>query len=1033
MKIHPLALGVAAAAIWLLSPASSPAQVSTATVYATVTDPSGALIPGARVTLTNTATGVATERQSNAAGAAAFDFLRVGSYTIEITSDGFKAFEGQNIELSAGQTVRLSFPLEVGAVTETVIVQDIAPLVQTSASEQSQTFGEEKVSELPLSRRNFTGLLSINTGVTPVEGGSGSSVRMNGVGRNGAAFAVDGGEASANPEGRGASVYGAPNYIDLLSIEGIQEVQMVKGTVPAEYGNLVGGQIQIVTRSGTNEFHGSLFHGFRSEELFATDANDKARGIGKNPLTFNQFGGSIGGPVVKNRAFFFFDYEGYRERALSTASDDVPTAEHRQQIINAQPIFEQAFSFIPLPNQPVPEGSNTGLYFVARSAQRDDNHIDAKGDIRLGNASNLALTYSRGRPFQLQPRINPNGANDRTYQAFQERGAASYVVGGSSWTSESRFSFNLNDLDRFDAFFAQQYDNGRTEEQEFDNRIPRFNTDLGWGGLSAEQWLIEGYTWNLSEKFAKHVGNHSLKFGVSYQKQCCFRTNPENPNIRFQGLESLLTNRPTYLQPTYGSGRFTAKMYQWGAFAQDDFRVNDRLTLNLGVRWDYMSPMVARPEQGTTSAFYNADGLLDAAFNFGEFRDPEKPYNPDRFNFGPRVGLAYKVDDAGRTVVRAGFGLMHSAISAGTAWQSVGRLGVPFRVRFTADQAEQFGLRYGSTTGEMRMISANLSSSGDSRNVFSFFDPDLQTPYSMQWHAGVQQQIGRDMVFETSYNGTRGVQFPMHRPPNLPFRTGPNAGQRPNPNLNISWYVDSSQTTKYHSWQTSLKKRYSRNFTGSLHYTFAKATATDGGDIGAYYQGDNLGGIQDFFNLAAEWGPAAGDVRHYFAAEFLYDLPRLSGMNPVVRHVLGGWQLSSIITANSGQPINIGQGSAVPGRPDQVSDDFTFDDYNETGQYLNPAAFQLVPVDPVSGATTRPGTLSRNAVRGLGQYNVDFGLGKNFAITESVNFRIRADMFSAFNDQQLANLQTNIFNSQFGLFRGTTGARTMQINTRLTF
>src|SRR5690606_35605028 len=120
---------------------------------------------------------------------------------------------------------------------------------------------------------------------------------------------------------------------------------------------------------------------------------------GKNPLTFNQFGGSIGGPIVKNKAFFFFDYEGYRERALSTVSDDVPTAEHRQQIINAQPIFEQAFSFIPLPNQPVPEGSNTGLYFVARSAQRDDNHVDAKGDIRLGDASNLALTYSRGRPF----------------------------------------------------------------------------------------------------------------------------------------------------------------------------------------------------------------------------------------------------------------------------------------------------------------------------------------------------------------------------------------------------------------------------------------------------------------------------------------------------------------------------------------------------------------------------------------------------------------------------------------------------------
>ncbi len=1032
MKLSLTAVAVLACVLGIVIPAG--AQVNTATVYATVADSTGAVIPGATVTLTHSDTGVASTRSTNEVGNASFDFLPVGTYTVEIESDGFKKFSGQNFALSAGQTVRQTFAMEVGQITEVVTVEDIAPLVQTSAAEQVQTFEARKVAELPLGRRNFTGLLRVNTGVTPVTGGSGSGVRMNGIGRNGTAFAVDGGEASSNPEGRGASVYQAPNYIDIMSIEGVQEVQMVKGTVPAEYGNLVGGQVQLVTKSGTNEWHGSLFHGIRADNLNATNSFLKSRGIGKTPQTFNQFGGSVGGPIVKNKAFIFSTYEGYQERRLRQVDGNVPTAQLRERMVAAVPGYQSVLSFFPLPNQPHDPEDTDGVFIDVGSERREDNHVDIKGDIRLGSQSNLALTYARGRPFRYLPRIHLNGSNDRTWEVVQERGTASYVIGGTSWTSESRFTYSINDSGRLDQFFLQQFDNGLSEEQEFDNRLPRFSTNLGWGGPGAELFLLEGYTVNISEKFAKHIGNHSFKFGGSYVGHCCRRSNPENPSMRFVGLQDLLDNVVTEVVPTFGTGDFVGRMFEIGFFVQDDWRVNDRLTLNLGLRYDFISNMVATPDGGSDSAFRNADGLLDDSFNFGPLRDPENPYDNDSINIGPRIGMAYKIDQNARTVLRAGFGTLFSPLTPGLAWQSVGRLGVPFRTRFQKAEAADLGLRFGTTTGELRKIVATRNASGEFRDTFSYFDPGLEAPYSMHWHFGLQRQLARDMVLETSYVANRGIKFPMHRRANNIIRTGPNAGQKPNPNLAITYYVDSSQTTMYHSWQSSLRKRYGKRHSFSLHYTWGKALSDNGGDVGAYYQGDNNGGIvQDFFNLRAEWGPSAGDTTHYFASEWLVDLPSMRGSG-AIRHVLGGWQVSAILSAHTGQPFRVGQGSAIPGsRPDYVGGEATHSNFEQTLQYLNKDAFAKVALDPVSRATVRPGNLGNNALRGIGRTNLDLGIGKNFSVTESVNLRIRADLFSAFNSSTLSRLNTNINSGTFGRLRGSYGERVIQINTRLTF
>jgi hypothetical protein len=363
------------------------AQQTTATFYAVLTDSTGGSVPDATATLTHEGTGLTFTRTTSATGEAVFDFLRVGTYQLRIEAKGFKRVESKGIELTAAQNVRQTFVLELGATTETVNVESSAPLVNTVSSEQLNTFDNAKITDLPVFRRNYTSLLAVNTGVTMAAEG----VRMNGIGKNGVAYTVDGTDAGGNPEGRYSSNYLQPNLIDIMSIEAIQEVHTIKGVPPAEYGNMVAGQVNLLSRSGSNQFHGSLFENFRSEEL---DARHQ-RLPNKPGLTFNQFGGSLGGPIKRDRIFFFGVYEGYRDRAFTLLQETLMTSRLRDEAIRANPSYKLYLDHIPLPNRPVGPNDDTGLFVSPTSSPRDDNHADIKGDIRVGSNSNVSLSYSR--------------------------------------------------------------------------------------------------------------------------------------------------------------------------------------------------------------------------------------------------------------------------------------------------------------------------------------------------------------------------------------------------------------------------------------------------------------------------------------------------------------------------------------------------------------------------------------------------------------------------------------------------------------
>jgi hypothetical protein len=528
----------------LAGTAAAWSQVTTATLYGTVTDPTGAVLPGADVTITNEGTSETRQTLTAETGEFLFTNMPVGAYSVKIALTGFKTSVTKGIGLAAGQNVRQIFRLELGGVTDTVTVQGSSPLVNTVSAEQRESLSRLQVMELPLSRRNVTNILRLSSGVDV----GGGSVRINGSGKSGAGITMDGTDANANPsEGRSMEQYGGANYIDVVSIEAVQEVQLMRGVMSAEYGGVVSGQVNVISKSGTNAFHGSLFENYRSHLFnarnpFQPSRNADGSEIRKNREVFNQFGGSLGGPVLKDRAFFFATYEGYRESTFQRVNGNVPTQRLRDEILQALPFQE------------------TRLLL-------DTNHVVARGDVLLTKGSNLTVTFTRNRPFGLDPRFNVNGSNDRTFDYAQDRVTSQYTLTRPRWISETRFGFNNADMERLDNYFTF-VDPKNAEKVEWQRRVPRLSIQgiAGWG--SAEVWQMEGATYSLDEKIALHRGKHLFKFGGRYVRNTGSRTNPENPSYAFNSKADMLANIPGTVIITYGShGPHKSRMYEFGFFA----------------------------------------------------------------------------------------------------------------------------------------------------------------------------------------------------------------------------------------------------------------------------------------------------------------------------------------------------------------------------------------------------------------------------------------------------------------------------------
>ena len=965
------------------------AQVTTATLYGRIMDPSGAAIPQAKILLTNEQTNATANGLSDAQGEFTIPFLSGGTYTISLTAQGFKAQKQIGVALSAGQRVGTEYRLELGNVAEVVEVSSSAPLINTVSAEQREGKSQVQVRELPLARRDWTNIIGLGTGITTQNTG----VSMNGLPGSGFRLTVDGTDAEGDPEVPSLGMAQNFNPIRTVSLEAIAELDVTKGIPSAELANTLSGGINIITKSGTNALHGSLFLNNQVENLAARPQFATIKG----PLVYNQFGGSVGGAIVKNKLFFFGVYEGYRQRRALTITGQVPTAEFRARATAAVPAYKPFFDLFPLPVT-APAGALTAFYVTNSPNAGTDNHAVSRVDYRIKDSLSMSARYTRGRPQVQNPRIAT--LNPQVFTGIAESGTLNFIYTRSSWSNETRFGVNHNEVSRIDGIYTLG--------------LAGISGNLGFG-TGGETLTRAGETLSWENVTAKTVGRHNFKMGGIYLVRRARRENVESPDIQYANEADFLANIPSRVQVTFGVLPFLMKQLSFGGFVQDDFRVNRRLTLNLGVRYDY----VTVPEERDARLFnLSQQGT-------GPLRPRNSIYNADRNNFAPRLGFAYTADPSAKTVIRGGLGMFVQPRNLFTPIDLVQNAAdEPFRRIFSRAEVLQFpALRYPVVNANVLPIvkGAPLAPS-------AAISENFPNAYSLQFQLGIQRQLTNTLVLETGYIGTRGLKLNMVRDVNQVDRI---TGLRAIPALGQIRYYDGSDRSRYESWQTSLRKRLSSNFLYNVHFTWAKQLTFSDGDLVL-----NSLRPQDNNNLRAERGPGPTDVRRRLASDFVYELPfqKLGGNSAFSRLAFGGWQLSGITTVQSGNSFQIANPSSIPGqRADYVGGEVYRPNPNSDLFYLNRAVFREVPLIQASGAPGRPGTLGRSALRLPGFWNVDLGLAKNMNFSERYRFQIRADLLNSFNHTNFSAVDSNIRSANFGKFTGTRGARVIQLNARFTF
>jgi len=994
------------------------AQENTATIYGSVTDPSGAAMTGVKVIITNELTSRVTSTTTNGQGQFTFNFLPIGRYTLSLDQTGFKPQKRTGMQLVAGQKLGLTVKMQLATATQSVTVSGEEPMIETSSSDQLSTVSTTQVSQLPLAKENWTTLLTQQPGATAkTTGPNGGGLSMNGLPPGGFSFTVDGTNASNDPELPAFGFYGSFNLISGVNNDAIAEVSIIQGIAPATVSDTMSGNVNVITKSGTNQFHGDVYE---MNDPSALDSRNwfLPAGDRKPRSTYNQFGGSLGGPIVKNRVFGFGSYQGAKLSALKVITDDVPTP----YLINNSPaIYSDIWKAFP--TAPQPAGNPTALttqYTRIGSTVQNDSNGTIRLDIYPTQSNILTVRYLRSRPYSNKPNIV--AIDPRVTTGHSDEFNASFIhTGGANWTSSTRFGYNRLRLSRADQGLATDL-----EQVKF-----------GFDSQGAENFSKVGSTYTFEEGIAINHGRQSIQVGGIVQQQNAGRIDLNTATVSYSSLSDFQNNIPNQVVITYDLPQFRLRTYQFGGYIQDDIKVSQALTVNLGLRYDYFT--VPQEKNGLVFDRGIDPNNPQLGIGFGPYRPANNMYNADYNNFGPRVGFAWGLGADRKTVIRGGTGIFVSPhpIFGGPIEELQASATTPFRIYINRSQALAAGIKYPVTRSQYQAILQNLQTSGVISSNFAntAIDPNFPNPYSIQWMIGVERQLPWGMVGSVQYVGTRGLKLSTVIQQNLPNRT---TGIAPDPTFSQFRLYVPFDNSKYNSLQASLQKRMSNGFMFNLSYT--RATNNSLEDANLLLENPP----QDPNNLHADWGPTSYSIRNQFNANFVYDVPVLTWLktsNSVVKQALGGWEVSSVITADDGLPWNITNGnSSYPSdRPNVGTGSFTLGNYQGTPQYnsgvvqfLNPAAFSAVPIVGVSGAQATPGNLGRDAVWGPGSFDIDGTLRKSFSITEHVHLMIHGDFLDLLNHPNFSGLVTNTSKGSFGQLTSAT-SRQVQIGAKISF
>ena len=1064
------------------------AQTTTSTIAGLVKDDSGAVIPAAAVTVVNVDSGVTTSVLTNDAGLYRVSGLIPGQYRVEIEAKGFQKTVRTGITVQISQTLQVDVTAQVGSVQQTVDVSAATPILEAQTSSVGQLVERQMVDGLPIPNRTSTALLALIpgasiqnvTGDIPIFSVGGGRMRNQ-------QFTLDGGNHT-NTVGLAVNQSQVP-----LPMDAMQEFRVISNSYSAEYGQSQSGVVTLATRSGTNQWHGNLFEYARNEALNARSFFAASR----PKFRQHQFGGSVGGPIRRDKTHFFVTYERTQQVTGGTAFWTVPTPLQRQgdfsQTLNAQgrpipiydpattqgnvrqpfagnvipsnridPVARAALAYWPEPNLP---GTITGANNFSRNTRPFLNRhiVVARGDHQFNSKNQLMVRYFIAETAQGNPGITGVPESDTTASGTDQR--THNILG--SWTYNVRPNM-LNDF-RFGLvrrhFFSYRFGKDEDLAGKLGLRgvsaagFPIFNVS-GFTGLGGAPFRYSSPLddYQIQESVSLFRGRHALKFGVE-GRLGIFNDDTDTSSSGNFAFGPLLTGLPG----TAGTGNAFASFLlgevdsantirpdpirsrasYWGLYIQDDWRLNDRLTLNLGLRWETTVPRTE--DQNRMNSFdmtkiNPVSGTPGVVTFAGRNGVPRSAYDIDLNNFGPRLGFAWSLTP--RTVVRGGGGIIYGASVnsiVGTA-ASLGfstdlriaspqpgfvpamrlREGFPALTRPTVDQlGDGFGaVRVGSPTN----------------TAVTFFERHRPTTTSYQYNFGVQHEIAANTLVEIGYmaNLSRHLTAPdlsiNQVPPQL---MGPGAAQsrRPFPQFtNVSILNPPIGSSTYHAGFVKAERRYRAGLSLLAHYTWSKfiddvESFTEFGDVGSY---------SDFYNRKLDKGLSGSDVRHRAVMSGVYELPLLRGRGWVSR-LFGGWRTGAITTLQSGPSMTVfsftNETNAFPsgsvradlvGDPQLPSGDRTLARWFNTAAFANPAPFRF-------------GTAGRGILPGPGLFNVDGSLTKRFPIRENWRAEVRAEFFNLLNHANFGLPGHTVGAPNFGVINSSQPGRSTQLALRIDF
>ncbi len=1131
-------------ALLLLASAPRPSHAQTAGVTGNITDPSQSPVPGVEIKITSVDTGAIRQAATNDQGNFSIPLLQPGAYILAARREGFKPVSRTGIRLAVGEIARLDFALELGSVSESIVVAANAPLLDTEGATVGKVVENRRISDLPLNGRNVLALTLLTPGVKSNAGPTNSGFADRGL------MLAD------------ISINGSPNALNQIILDGISSIQPVfadptinppvdavqefrvqSGTMSAEYGFTAGGVVNLVTKSGSNETHGTAYHFVRND---AFDARNTFA-LTKPPFRFNQFGGALGGHVIRNRLFYFGNYEEWRYNRSAPLIGSFPTVQQRSgdfsdlrdtagRLITIydpastaanpsgsgfvrtpfvgnviptnrlDPVSLAIQQYYPLPNRaPSDPFTNANNYQRNAAEKRTQRGITGRADYRISDKNNV---YFRYNSFDFRTDGGTTGPNIYPDEFMGKRADFrphyNYLLADTHTFSSTLLSDFRLGMARIDSFGRPGSLNGNWPEKvglppivpqthfpQVDNGLPV--TQAGGGGKRGTVY------WTISEILTKIRGNHNFHFGGDLRIPQGNNFQPRNPSGRWT-FTSGLTGNPqsqggtgsiyaSYLLGTVSSAfadthvGYSMEGYSTSFFFQDDWKVSPNLTVNLGLRYDYQPQPVERWNGISNFDPFSTDpatGLRGVTVFAGVDGQPRAFRKNDHNDFGPRAGFAYRLPWGSRnTVIRGGaaifypfiFYVDHFAGTAGFERTTTTYLPPGGNANFPA-----FQFRIGFPSAPVQPLGPKLGAGGLLGSDVSWQESTGTTPMSQQWTFSVQHQLPAGVLLDVGYSANRGVHFPaggydfnqldpQHLSLGLALQQqvpNPNAGKVPGALGNAT--ISRLQSLRPYPYYNSIGLRSPKlgNYISQLLVASIEKRMNKGVALLFSYTGGKLisdsvltplgfGGAENVgfttyqngkYNRRAERSIDPSDVSSRAVLSAIFELPfgqgkRLSSSSRAVNKIIGGWQVNTIGTMQTGLPIVVrGANNFLADRPNSTGvsaklDNPTASRWFDTSQFVNPLQYSF-------------GNLGRALpdVRGPGTVNFDLSLIKNTHITERVNLQFRAESFNFMNHVNLNGTGQQVFvpganglnsSGNFGVITRARDARTVQFGLKLIF